>query len=572
MTGESLPPAAQMARAPWWRSAVIYQIWPQSFADADGDGTGDLPGITARLGYLARLGVDAIWLSPFYRSPRADAGYDVADYRQIDPAFGTLEDFDDLLTGAHRLGLRVMIDLVPNHTSDQHTWFRQALASQPGSAERARYLFRDGKGDDWSVIPNNWISDFGGPAWTRLTKAGGTTDQWYLHSFAAQQPNLNWQNPEVREKFSSILRFWLDRGVDGFRVGVAHGLVKEEGFPDWDGVSGVPDSLRGTDVAHGVFKNFGPMWDQDGVHEIYRNRRKVLDSYPGTVPWSPKPGYLTTTAWHATSAATSSTRPSTSISSRPTGTPSHSAMSSPGLRAAAAVGAPATWVLSNHDVVRHASRLGLPSPGGSPPGISAADPQPDEDLGLRRVRAATMLMLALPGSAYLWQGEELGLAEHTTLDNTLRQDPIFFRTNGAEAGRDGCRITLAIRHTRVWLQRDRADLAPAAAVLPPIRRRCPASRPVIHTADVPGGSRAATPTAARPGFADVARPRPGCRGIRELRHHRRGQPRLINADAARRTGSHGIAARGCDGQPPRARHRRMACFVSPPNSPPGTDT
>lgn len=443
MTGESLPPAAQIADAPWWRSAVIYQIWPQSFADADGDGTGDLPGITARLGYLAGLGVGAIWLSSFYRSPRADAGYNVADYRQIDPAFGTLEDLDDLLTGARRLGLRVMIDLVPNHTSDQHTWFRQALASQPGSAERARYLFLDGKGDDGSVIPNNWISDFGGPAWTRLTNADGTTDQWYLHSFAPQQPDLNWQNPEVREEFSSILRFWLDRGVDGFRVDVAHGLVKEEGLPDWDGVSGVPDSLRGTDVAHGVFKNFGQMWDQDGVHEIYRNWRKVLDSYPGdramvAEAWVPDHDRLAryirsdefhhafnfdflATYWNAESLRDVITR---------------------SLRAAAAVGAPATWVLSNHDVVRHASRLGLPSPGGSPPGISAADPQPDEDLGLRRARAATMLILALPGSAYLWQGEELGLPEHTTLDNTLRQDPIFFRTNGAEAGRDGCRIPL----------------------------------------------------------------------------------------------------------------------------------
>jgi alpha-glucosidase len=216
----------------WWRTAAIYQIYPRSFADANGDGMGDLAGIRSRLPELADLGVDAIWLSPFYSSPQKDAGYDVADYCDVDPLFGTLADFDDMLAEAHRLGLKVIVDLVPNHSSDQHVWFQQALAAAPGSPERGRYIFREGKGEHGELPPNNWQSVFGGPMWTRVTEADGTPGQWYLHIFDSSQPDFDWTNEEVREEFRRILRFWLDRGVDGFRVDVAHGLIKADGLPD----------------------------------------------------------------------------------------------------------------------------------------------------------------------------------------------------------------------------------------------------------------------------------------------------------------------------------------------------
>ena len=219
--------------APWWRSAVIYQIYVRSFADADGDGLGDLQGVRARLEHVRDLGADAIWLNPFYPSPQADAGYDVADYRDVDPRFGTLADADAMIAEAHALGLRVIVDLVPNHTSNQHVWFQAALAARPGSRERARYIFRNGRGAAGEEPPNNWGSNFGGGAWTRLTEADGSPGQWYLHLFAPEQPDLDWTNPEVHEEFESILRFWLDRGVDGFRIDVAHGLAKDPDLPTW---------------------------------------------------------------------------------------------------------------------------------------------------------------------------------------------------------------------------------------------------------------------------------------------------------------------------------------------------
>jgi len=429
------------AEAEWWRSAVIYQVYPRSFADSDGDGLGDLPGITARLGHLTRLGVDALWLSPFYTSPQRDAGYDVADYRSVDPRFGTLADADALIEKAHRLGLRVIVDLVPNHTSSEHAWFQAALAAAPGSPERARYVFRDGKGPDGEQPPTNWRSVFGGPAWSRVTEADGRPGQWYLHLFDATQPDLNWENDEVRAELESVLRFWLDRGVDGFRVDVAHGLVKDQSFPDWghrtDMVSGDDEDDAGHDPGP------SPYWDQPGVHDIYRRWHQVLAGYDGdrclvAEAWADTPekiaaytrpdemqqafnfDYLTT-PWDATRLREAITD---------------------GLTASDAVGAPCTWVMSNHDVVRASSRLGLPETGKGPNGIGADDPQPDAELGLRRARAAALLMLALPGSAYLYQGEELGLPEHTTLPDEVREDPAFFRTGAAEKGRDGCRVPL----------------------------------------------------------------------------------------------------------------------------------
>ncbi|MBE1874234.1 glycoside hydrolase family 13 protein [Myceligenerans pegani] len=435
----------------WWRDAVIYQVYPRSFADGNGDGMGDLPGITARLDHLARLGVDAVWLSPFYRSPQKDAGYDVTDYRQIDPLFGTLDDFDAMRARAHELGLRVIVDLVPNHSSDQHAWFQEALAAAPGSPARGRYVFRDGKDADGAQPPNNWQSIFGGPAWTRLAPReddGPAGPQWYLHLFDSSQPDLNWENPEVRAEFEDVLRFWLDRGVDGFRVDVAHGMVKAEGLPDWGGKVAMVEGRDAADLAEGTGaaggSNEGPMFDQDGVHEIYRAWHKVLAEYDGdrclvaeawVSPMSRLARYVRademqqafnfaflTTKWDAARI-------------RDVVTESLETMDT--------VGAPTTWVLSNHDVVRHASRLGLDETADGPMnGIGPRDPQPDAELGLRRARAATLLMLALPGSAYLYQGEELGLPDHTTLPDGVRQDPAFFRTHGEETGRDGCRIPL----------------------------------------------------------------------------------------------------------------------------------
>ena len=257
----------------WWRTAVIYQIYPRSFADASGDGIGDLPGITSHLDDLKSLGVDAIWLSPFQRSPQKDAGYDVSDYCDVDPLFGTLADFDAMLAGAHDRGIRVIVDLVPNHSSDQHEWFQQALVAAPGSAERARYMFRDGQGAHGELPPNNWESVFGGPAWTRVVEPDGQLGQWYLHLFDSSQPDFDWSNEEVREEFRRILRFWLDRGVDGFRVDVAHGLIKAEGLPDY-----IPDPEAGS--MGGEEANV-PYWGQDAVHEVYRDWRKILEEYEG---------------------------------------------------------------------------------------------------------------------------------------------------------------------------------------------------------------------------------------------------------------------------------------------------
>jgi alpha-glucosidase len=422
----------------WRRTAVVYQVYPRSFADSDGDGVGDLPGITNRLGALAELGVDAVWLSPFYKSPQADAGYDVADYRDVDPIFGSLTDFDALLERAHDLGLKVIVDLVPNHSSDEHVWFQAALAAAPGSPERARYIFRDGRGENGELPPNNWVSCFRGPAWTRTTNPDGTPGQWYLHLFDTKQPDWDWENPEVREEFLAILKFWLDRGADGFRVDVAHSLIKAPGLPDLD-----PRVDDGPEVdTEGNFMT-GPMWDQDRVHEIYQTWRALLDTYETD-------RILVAEAW---------VQPLSRLARYVREDEMHQAFNfdyletewdAAALRATIdtsmaanqLVGAPTTWVMSNHDVVRHASRLGLEPGTPRPNGIRADDTQPDHQLGLRRARASTLLMLGLPGSAYLYQGEELGLPDHTSLDDDLRQDPTWWRSGHTEAGRDGCRVPL----------------------------------------------------------------------------------------------------------------------------------
>jgi alpha-glucosidase len=422
------PPTVAAPPASWWRNAVIYQIYPRSFADSNGDGIGDLPGISSRLPYLRDLGVDAVWLSPFYASPQADAGYDVSDYRTVDPIFGTVADAERLIAGAHALGLRVIVDLVPNHSSDQHDWFRRAIAEGPGSALRERYHFRPGRGDDGELPPNDWPSIFGGPAWTRTGDG-----EWYLHLFAPEQPDFNWEHPAVRDEFKTILRFWLDLGVDGFRVDVAHGMVKEPGLPD----------LGDTGEWHLLGAGESPFFDRDGVHEIYRDWRKILDEYPGeriavAEAWAPTlarvAGYVRADELHQ----------AFNFSYLGTAWNAHEQreMIDDSLAAMREVGAPTTWTLSNHDVVRHTTRL-MQRIEGDAAGRRAA--AVDEEAGLRRGRAASALMLALPGSAYLYQGEELGLPEVVDLPPEVRQDPAFHRTSGQDGFRDGCRVPIPWR-------------------------------------------------------------------------------------------------------------------------------
>lgn len=421
----------------WWRSAVIYQVYPRSFADASGDGIGDLPGITSRLPHLAELGVDAVWLSPFYRSPQRDAGYDVSDYRDVDPLFGTLDDFMALLRRAHELGLKVIVDIVPNHSSSEHAWFQEALAAGPDSDSRARYIFREGRGARGELPPNNWESVFGGPAWTRVTEPDGSPGQWYLHLFDSSQPDLDWSNPWVADEFDEILQFWLDLGVDGFRIDVANGLIKADGLPDWFAPA---DASPTTDVLAGE----PPFWAQEGVHPIWRRWRRIVEKYDGD-------RVLVAEAWvNPLSRMAQWVRPDelhqafnfgyllTEWNPR-----SLSAVIDESLAAFGSVGAPSTWVLSNHDTVRHTARLALGEqlPHGVGIGPRSAD-IPDEALGLRRARAATVLMLALPGSAYLFQGEELGLPEVTDIPDDARHDPTWFRTSGERYGRDGCRVPL----------------------------------------------------------------------------------------------------------------------------------
>jgi alpha-glucosidase len=461
-------PAAAPARSEWWADAVVYQIYPRSFADGNGDGMGDLRGVMARLPYLERLGVDAIWLSPFYKSPQADGGYDVADYRQVDPLFGSLADFDAMLQNAHSRGLKVIVDLVPNHTSDEHVWFQAALASPPGSPERERYIFRPGRDEvpgsgDGNRAPNNWRSIFGGPAWSRVPGADGSPGEWYLHLFDTRQPDLNWENPEVHEEMRSVLRFWLDRGVDGFRVDVAHGMVKEKGLPDWDGVAAMVEGTAGThrdalrpgdapgahtdaEEPHRAVSPVyppSPFFDQDGVHEIYRDWHRVLAEY-GSDRMMVAEAWVEPAERLALYVRPDEMQQAFNFDFLLAGWDAERLAEAveASLAAAASVGAPCTWVLSNHDTVRHPTRFGLSDPTTFPKGIAADDEQPDAALGLARARAATLVSLALPGSAYLYQGEELGLPEHTTLPAAARQDPTFFRTRGAETGRDGCRVPL----------------------------------------------------------------------------------------------------------------------------------
>jgi alpha-glucosidase len=418
----------------WWRRAVIYEVYPRSFADADGDGEGDLAGLRHRLPYLANLGVDALWIAPWYPSPMADGGYDVSDYCDIHPTFGTLADADALLADAHALGLRVLIDLVANHTSEQHPWFRDAVAAGPGSAERARYFFRDGRGPDGALPPNNWISAFGSSAWTRVTEADGRPGQWYLHTFAPEQPDLDWGNEQVRADFDAILRFWFDRGIDGFRVDAVPAMAKVDGLPDAD---------YGGDLRFASAEWVGnPHWDVDGVHDILRRFRALADSYDGDRV------FVTEAVVNGPERLSRYVRPDEMHTSfnfdyvRVTWDAARvRAVVDASLAALAPTGAPATWVLSSHDETRHVTRFGRPD---ATPAVMGFDRPVPVDLaaGTRRARAAILLTLALPGSAYLYQGEELGLPEVEDLPLAVLQDPVVRRSGGTARGRDGCRVPL----------------------------------------------------------------------------------------------------------------------------------
>ena len=419
----------------WWRTAVIYQIYPRSFADGNGDGIGDLVGTTARLESLKSLGIDAIWFSPFFKSPQKDAGYDVADYKTIDPLFGTNEEFYELLAKAHSLGLRIIVDIVPNHSSDQHELFQAALKAAPGSPEREMYVFRDGKGANGELPPNNWESVFGGNAWTRITESDGTPGQWYLHIFDSSQPDFNWENQKVKDFFESVLSFWLDKGVDGFRIDVAHGLVKEVGLPDVKVEATHVVGEKDRETEH-------PFWGQEGVHEIIRGWRELLNRYDDramcaeawVLPISRMAKWVRPDEYHQTF--------NFGYLETPWDRDALEKVVIESLREFGKVGAPSTWVLSNHDTIRHTSKYGVPNLPLHGMGIGPNSEQPDEAIGLRKARAASAFMLGLPGGAYIYQGEELGLPEHTMLEGKYRQDPTWFRTNGERVGRDGCRVPL----------------------------------------------------------------------------------------------------------------------------------
>jgi alpha-glucosidase len=416
--------------APWWHHAAVYQVYPRSFRDSNGDGTGDLRGVIEGLPYLASLGVDAVWLSPFYPSPQRDSGYDVADPRDVDPMYGTLADAEELIASAHERGLRIIVDVVPNHSSSDRPWFQEALASPPGSAARARYHFRDGRGPNDDEPPTNWVSWFGGRAWTRITEADGSPGQWYLHQFDSSQPDLNWANPEVVADGLETLRFWLDRGADGFRVDVALGLAKDMTYPDIDDPEALISAMR-MDLDDGSQEAMdrrarvanSAVLDRDEVQDIYRGWRRVMDEYDRDV-------MAVAEAWVPPERGARYVAPDTlhqifnfDFMACPWDAGRLAGVIQKTMDSLTITGAPATWALSNHDSPRVPARLG----GGAE--------------GLRRARALALIAHALPGAVYVYQGEELGL-DDVSLPDEVRQDPVFFRTNGEQKGRDAARVPI----------------------------------------------------------------------------------------------------------------------------------
>jgi|SRR5580704_370967 alpha-glucosidase len=423
------------AESVWWRSAVVYQVYIRSFADGDGDGIGDIAGLRSRLPYLASLGVDAVWINPWYPSPMKDAGYDVSDFRAIEPVFGTLPDAEAMICEAHRLGIRVLLDLVPNHVSDQHRWFRQALADSPGSAARARFIFRDGRGPGGDEPPNDWVSRFGGPAWTRVTEPDARPGQWYLHLFTPEQPDLDWNDQTVQAEFEETMHFWFERGVDGFRIDVAHGLVKAEGLPNIGSTVWPPPTSDPVDHPH---------WDRDGVHVIYRRWRSLADAYDD-------PRVFVAEAWVHNAERLALYLRSDELHTAfnfdfllaPWQAEEMRASIVTSLNAHDLVGAPPTWVLSNHDTVREVSRYARPQNVRPLHALNdLLDLPADFDVGLMRARAAALLMLALPGGAYIYQGSELGLPEVEDLPEEVLRDPTWEQSGRNERGRDGCRVPI----------------------------------------------------------------------------------------------------------------------------------
>ncbi len=423
----------------WWKQAVVYQVYPRSFRDSNGDGIGDIKGITERMGYLSALGIDAIWLSPFYPSPLVDGGYDVADYRDVDPRLGTLADLDEMIAAAHAADIKVVVDIVPNHTSTEHEWFRAALAAAPGSPERARYIFRHGRGEHGELPPNGWKSTFGGPAWEPVGDG-----EWYLHLFAVEQADLNWKNPEVHEDFKRTLRFWADRGVDGFRVDVAHALAKDlESRPleDW------PDEPE-----QGVIDGENPLWDRPEVHEIYREWREVFNEYTPARFAVAEAWVHPDHQWMYASPDELGQVFNFEFSKMDWFADRFRLAIEEGLASAARSHSTTTWVLSNHDLPRHPTRFALPQ---VPSRVhhqlvndwllrDGTTYIEDRELGTRRARAALLMELALPGSVYLYQGEELGLFEVADIPWDALEDPQAQMTAHGDAlkGRDGCRVPL----------------------------------------------------------------------------------------------------------------------------------
>ena len=405
---------------------MIYQVYPRSFADSNGDGVGDIPGLESRLGYLSDLGVDALWICPWYRSPWKDGGYDVTEFREIDDRFGTVDDATDLIAAAHAHGMRVIVDVIPNHVSDQHKWFIAAVNAGPGSAERERFWFRSGRGDG-SVPPTDWSSVFGGSAWTRLPDG-----DWYLHLFDTSQPDLDWTHPDVVAEFDDVLRFWLARGVDGFRVDVAQGMVKDPELP----VEAIGDPLAASEL------DDHPYWNRPGTRDIAAHWRRLVDDIrpdvalvaeawvvPARMADYVAAGYdqvfnfdFLSTQWDRAEVAVRIHR---------------------ALDAFDGIDASPTWTLSNHDGMRHTTRFGLPA--GTDLGrwpLTGPTKLLDSDLGLRRARAAALMLLALPGSMYLYQGEELGVPDVWDLPIDVLDDPVFENSGRTIKGRDGCRVPI----------------------------------------------------------------------------------------------------------------------------------
>jgi len=430
-----MSPLASRKERPWWRDAVTYQIYPRSYADSNGDGIGDVEGIRSRLPYLKSLGIDAIWISPWYPSPQHDHGYDVSDYMDIEPDYGTLAQAEKLIKEANEVGIKLIVDIVPNHTSSDHKWFQAALKAAPGSPERNRYIFREGKGPNGDLPPNNWEAVFGGCAWERVIEADGKPGQWYLHLFVVEQPDLNWENPEVVAHFEDVLKFWLDRGVAGFRIDVAHGMFKESGLPD----------IRKDSAASMLGTEHKPFWDQEGVHGVYRAWRTILDSYPGdrmavAEAWvSPSERIaryvrsdelqnsfnfeMLTTLWDAKEIKTKINN---------------------SIDALKEVGAPTSWVFNNHDVVRSVDRLDLGLTNhGDTTFLRQGDPKKlNIARGTLRARSAALMTLALPGGTYLYQGEELAVPEVRDIPEDRLTDPRWKMSGYLDRGRDGCRVPM----------------------------------------------------------------------------------------------------------------------------------